>query len=225
MEMNEIRIGDVLRNTHTSKLFLVKNTAAKKLFLEDEVGHPIQFAFIGQFEAANDEEKARYAKSREDAAPKKVVKVLGVYDEAETRTLFAEYAAKLKPETAPAFSGFWAQVLEVIGDKPGQTWRMRKSKGAYNPVVRVNSAAGNWVDGLLVFADAKEGAALSLVVMREHMPAGSEALFPEKALYGQGREMALPYAELSPEKLAPYLDVIRALTAKKAVAAAAAGPA
>lgn len=215
MEINEIRIGDVLRNTHTSKLYLVKNTAAKKLFLEDEQGHPVQFAFIGQFEPSGDEEKARYAAAREAAAPKKVVKVLGVYDEAETRAQFAEYAAKLAPEPAAAFSGFWAKVLEIIGDKPGQTWRMRKSKGALNPVVRVRSAAGNWVDGMLAFADAKEGSALNLTIMREHMPPQCEALFTEKALYGQGREIVLPYAELGADKLAPYLDCIRVLTSKQ----------
>lgn len=222
MEINEIRIGEVIRNTHTSKLYLVKNVAAKKLFLEDEVGHPIQFAFIGQFERGSEEERAAYAKSREDAAPKKVVKILGVYDEAETRTLFAEYTAKLKPETAPAFGGFWAKVLEIIGDKPGQTWRVRKSKNGPNPVIRVGSAAGNWVDGMHVFGDAKEGSALSLVIMREVCPEESQALFPEKAMYGQGREALLAYAELGDERLKPYLDVIRAITAKKAVAAAGA---
>lgn len=222
MEFTDIRIGAVLKkNAGPKNLYLVKNLAARSLFLEDESGAEVKFEFRGQFELAGDDEKRGFSENREKRISRKREKSSNEHDERETLARFDEYVAALKikhPEIVPKFMAFWSEVVAIIGGRPGQTWRMRNSrKYGLNPMIRVgNPTTGNWVDGMYISAASPDGMTLNLTIMRGFRPKDCDPLFPQKkTFHGQGDGIDLPYATMTGETLKPYLDCIRIITARK----------
>lgn len=221
MDLKDIRDGDVLRNTQTGKLYLMKDVVLGNLFLVDDQGEQAISLFKGQFELANDDEKSRFLQGRKKAISKGHEKKHGEYDEQETSVKFDEYVQalnKIHPVIAPQFLAFWSEVVVIIGGKPGQTWRMRNSPTfGLNPMIRVGSpATGNWVDGMYVSAEGREGTALNLAIMREYLPKDYDHLFPQKkTFHGKGDGIYLPYATMTAEILKPYLECVRVITSHR----------
>lgn len=220
MDLNDARSGDVVRNTQTDKLYFLKSVVLGNLFLEDEQGVEAISRFPEQFELAGDDEKLRFSEGRKKIVPLRHGKKPKEHDEQDTLTRFDEYVESLKKdhsEIVPQFLAFWSEVIAIIGGKPGQTWRMRNSPTfGLNPMIRVgNPATGNWVDGMYISAEGKEGTALNMAVMREYLPKPFEHLFPQKkTFHGQGDGVYIPYATMTGESLKPYLECIRVITAR-----------
>ena len=130
---------------------------------------------------------------------------------------FVKHIAARYPKSAEAFRAFWAAMMEAVGDLPGETWEMRQDTAKDpGPVIKVlNPRTGKRVHCLHLYP----GWALRLEMKKDHIPAGSEHLFPrDNAMFGEGRAAEIVYDKAGPEKVAAYADTLRAV-----YAAAAAG--
>lgn len=123
---------------------------------------------------------------------------------------FVKHIAARYPKSAEAFRAFWAAMLEAVGDVPGETWEMRQDTAKDpGPVIKVlNPRTGKRVYCLHLYP----GWALRLEIKKEHIPAGSDHLFPiDNAMFGEGRAAEIVYDKTGPEKVAAYADMLRAV--------------
>ncbi len=128
---------------------------------------------------------------------------------------FVQHIAARYPRSAEAFMSFWAALMEAVGDLPGETWEMRADTAKDpGPVIKtLNPRTGKRVYCLHLYP----GWALRLEIKKEHLPAGSEALFPiDNAMFGEGRAAEIVYDKAGPEKAAAYADMLRAAYAAAA---------
>lgn len=228
MELPEIRVSDVLRNPLNGKAGVVRKIEGRKLHMsipgEKEL---VIYTFTPEFSRVK-EPMASVLRGALAHTMRLERSGLGARrrrldDPADIRAQLTEYADHLQkkhPQAAKAFEAFWHEIILLIGDKPGLTWQVRNSKQFWlNPVIRVRHkdlAATHWVDFVHIFADAKEGTAIQLVIIKDYLPPRFTNLFPrKKAFYTTGAMAELAYADFDAVKK-QYLDCFAYILGKKA---------
>lgn len=224
MDLPDIKINDVLRNPLNGKAGVVRKIEGRKIHVavpgEKEL---VIYTFTPEFTRVKEpmasvlrETLAHTIRIERSGLGSRRRRLDEPSDIRAQLTEYADHLHKKHPKAAKSFDSFWKQVLALIGDEPGLTWQMRNSKQFWlNPVIRTRSkdlASTNWVDLVHVFADAQEGAALQLVIIKAFLPERFAHLFPKKkAFYTAGAMAQLPHDSFDAVKnqyLACFADIL-----------------
>ncbi|HOI41560.1 MAG TPA: hypothetical protein PK523_01325 [Elusimicrobiales bacterium] len=128
---------------------------------------------------------------------------------------FVKHIAARYPRSAESFLTLWSALMEAVGDLPGETWEMRADTAKDpGPVIKVlNPRSGKRVHCLHLYP----GWALRMEIKKEHLPPGSEALFPiDNAMFGEGRAAEMIYDKAPAGWQAACADMLRAIYAAAA---------
>ncbi|MBI5882961.1 MAG: hypothetical protein HZB91_07650 [Elusimicrobia bacterium] len=212
--LESIKPGELLKNLKDDNIYKVTGVSGKKVLVRDFLASERIFLFVGQFERPSDSEALEFERARVKPAEPKISTVKPELAKKESDA-FADYMGKVRQapgSDAEKFSAFWKQALEIFGDDPTLTWRMRTNKGLQpSPTLRLRSSKTNrWRDAIMLWAMEK----LTIIVSKEVCPEtdreACRGVFPDdNEAYGKAISVTIPYRDLDEAKAKTYLDCFR----------------
>ncbi|MBI4676405.1 MAG: hypothetical protein HY748_02360 [Elusimicrobia bacterium] len=216
LAIEAVKPGDLLKNLKDGHIYKVTGISGRKIAVRDLMAADRTFLFLSQFERPSDEDAVEFEVKRVKPLEPKESTVKPELARKETDA-FAAYMEKVRQtpgSDAEKFESFWKQALEVFGDDPTQTWRMRVNKGLQpSPTLRLRSSKTNrWRDAVMLWAMEK----LTIIVAKEVCPeTDREACrgeFPDdNEAYGKAIAVTIPYRDLDEAKQKDYLERFRVI--------------
>ncbi|MBI5624945.1 MAG: hypothetical protein HY924_14310 [Elusimicrobia bacterium] len=214
LQLEDIKPGELLKNLKDENIYKVTGLSGRKVLVRDLLAAERVFLYVGQFERPSEDEAGEFDLKRVKPAEPKVSKVAPelAKKELDAFASLLEAVRQNPGSDADKFAAFWKQALEVFGDDPTMTWRMRANKGLQpSPTLRLRSSKTHrWRDAVMLWAMEKVTIIVSKEVCPETDREACRALFPDdNEAYGKAISVTIPYRDLDEAKVKTYLDCFR----------------